>query len=183
MKLRVFLTFITLVAFALPAQADDDTYEMNEILQKAEDFFGSTTEGLAKAIQKAFKDQGKPNAYITGEEASGAFAVGLRYGKGELHRKKAKNVKVYWQGPSVGFDFGGNASKVFTLVYRLKKTDELFQRIPGVEGSGYFVAGIGLNYQQTGDLVLAPIRTGVGLRGGINIGYLHYNREHSWLPF
>jgi hypothetical protein len=159
-----------------------DTYTESEILNKAEDFFGETTEGLAKAIQKVFEDQGRPNAYITGEEAAGAIGIGLRYGNGNIHFKAGPSRRVYWQGPSIGFDLGGNASKVFTLVYRLNSIDALFQRFPGVEGSVYVVAGFGVNYQQSGDIILAPIRTGVGWRGALNVGYLHYTREHSWLP-
>lgn len=175
---------LVLAAMALPARAaDDDTYTMEEITAKAKGFFGDTTEGLAKAIEKVFKDHGRPNGYIVGEEVSGAIGVGLRYGNGHLNRKIAAPVKVYWQGPSIGWDFGGNASKVFTLVYRLKNEEELFQRYPGVEGSFYLVAGLGVSYQQAGEVILAPIRTGVGLRAGASVGYLHYNREHSWLPF
>lgn len=183
---RVFRVVAVLAALALgwhgPAAAQDNTFSEEEILEKATEFFGDTTAGLAKAIEKAFRDQGRPNAYIAGEEASGAIGVGLRYGKGSLMRKNGESRKVFWQGPSIGFDFGGNASKVFTLVYRLGSTGALFQRYPGVNGSLYFVAGFGLNYQQSGAVVLAPIRTGVGLRAGVNLGYLHYTREHSWIP-
>jgi hypothetical protein len=161
----------------------DDTYSKNEVLNKAEEFFGSTTKGLAEGIEKVFSDLGQPNAYITGEEFGGAFVVGLRYGRGTLHRKIGRPTEAFWQGPSVGFDFGGNASRVFTLVYKLKNANDLFRRYAGVGGSLYVVAGISLNYQQAGDTVLVPIRTGVGLRAGANVGYLHYNREHSWLPF
>lgn len=168
---------------AANAYAADDTYSAEEITAKAKGFFGDTTEGLAKAIEKVFNDQGRPNAYITGEEISGAIGVGLRYGNGTLHRKSGGARKVYWQGPSIGWDLGGNASKVFTLIYNLHSDAQLFQRYPGVEGSFYFVAGIGVNYQQSGDVVLAPMRTGVGLRAGASIGYLHYGKEHSWLPF
>lgn len=164
-------------------ESQEKTYSKNEILDKATGFFGATTEGLAKAIEKVFEDQGRPNGYIAGEEASGAFVAGLRYGKGELNRKTDEPLKVYWQGPSVGFDFGANASKVFVLVYHLKKTEDLFQRFPGVDGSFYFVAGVGVNYQQSGKTILAPIRTGVGLRAGANVGYLHYSQKHSWVPF
>ena len=107
----------------------------------------------------------------------------MRCGNGTLNRKTGGSRKVYWQGPSIGWDLGGNASKVFTLIYHLKNTEDLFQRYPGVDGSFYFVAGLGVNYQQAGNVILAPIRTGVGLRTtGANIGYLHYNKEHSWLP-
>jgi len=172
----VFGTFVT------QARADD-TYSSDEILKAAAGFFGGTTEGLASIIEKAFADKGRPNGYIAGEEISGAFFVGLRYGRGTLNRKTAGPRQVYWRGPSIGWDFGGNASKAFTLVYNLKGDDSLFQRFPGVDGSFYFIAGVGMNYQQRNDVILAPIRTGVGFRAGANIGYLHYDREEGWSPF
>ncbi|MEX2616310.1 MAG: DUF1134 domain-containing protein [Alphaproteobacteria bacterium] len=180
---KTLLLLVFALTLAATARAEDDTYSVEEIKDKATGFFGDTSEGLAKALEKVFADHGRPNAYIVGEEISGAIGVGLRYGNGTLHRKVGGSRKIYWQGPSIGWDLGGNASKVFTLIYRLKNTEDLFQRFPGVDGSFYFVAGIGVNYQQAGDIVLAPIRTGVGLRAGASIGYLHYNREHSWLPF
>jgi hypothetical protein len=171
--------------FSLPVQAaeDDDSYDQETILKEATEFFGETTEGLAKAIEHVFEDQGRPNGFIAGEEISGAFVIGLRYGDGSLHRKSGDARKVHWQGPSVGFDVGGNASKVFVLVYHLKSNEDIYQRFPGVEGTFYFVAGVGVNYQQTGDIILAPIRTGVGLRAGANVGYLHYTKKKSWNPF
>lgn len=181
--LPVLAVLAALLIAAPRAFAADDTYTIEEITAKAKGFFGETTEGLAKVIEKVFNEQGRPNAYIAGEEVSGAIGVGLRYGNGTLHRKHGAARKVYWQGPSIGWDLGGNASKVFTLIYHLKSDDQLFQRYPGVEGSFYFVAGVGVNYQQSGDVILAPIRTGVGLRAGANVGYLHYGRKHSWLPF
>lgn len=164
------------------APAEKEGYEQNEILQKAGEFFGGTTEGLAKVVEKVFAEQGKPNAYVAGEEVSGAIGIGVRYGNGMLNRKAGAARKVFWQGPSIGFDFGGNASKVFVLIYHLSDTESLFQRFPAVGGSFYFVAGVGVNYQQSGDIILAPIRTGVGLRAGVNIGYMHYTKEHSWIP-
>lgn len=179
------LALIAALLFAPAPDAraqEEDTYEQNEILQKAGDFFGATTEGLAKALEKAFADQGKPNAYVAGEEISGAIGIGVRYGNGMLNRKAGAPMKVYWQGPSIGFDFGGNASKVFVLIYHLPDTNSLFQRYPAVDGSIYVIAGIGVNYQKSGDIILAPIRTGVGLRAGVSIGYMHYTREHSWIP-
>jgi hypothetical protein len=168
---------------AVAKSAKDDTYQQNEILAKAQDFFGATTKGLAEAIAKVFKEKGSPNGYITGEEASGAVAVGLRYGKGQLYIKRLGVHKVYWRGPSVGFDLGGDAAKVFTLVYHLKKVDDLYQRFPGAEGGLFVVAGFALNYQQSGDIILVPIRTGVGWRAGLDVGYLHYSRDASWVPF
>ena len=161
----------------------DDSYNKDEVLEKAKGFFGSTTKGLAEGIEKVFNDLGRPNAYIEGEEFGGAFVIGLRYGRGKLNRKLGLPTEIFWQGPSVGFDFGGNVSKVFTLIYKLTNANDMFRRFPGVDGSLYVIAGISLNYQQAGDTVLVPIRTGVGLRAGANVGYLHYNQDHSWLPF
>ena len=182
-KLFWLASFLIVFAISVPAHAADDTYTTEEIVRAAEGFFGDTTEGLATAVEKAFAELGKPNAFITGEEVSGAFIVGLRYGKGELNRKSAGPRKIFWKGPSVGWDFGGNASKVFTLVYKLENDEQMFRRFPGVDGSFYFIAGVGMNFQRRDKMVLAPIRTGIGLRAGANIGYLHYDREQGWLPF
>ena len=187
--LGAFLALATLAAGVDAATAQDATqeateatYSEDEILSKAKGFFGATTKGLAKAIEKVFEDQGRPNAYITGEEVSGAFVVGVRYGEGTLNRKTGAVRKVYWQGPTVGFDFGADASKMFILIYHLPDVDSLFQRFPAIDGSFYFIAGVGVNYQQSGDIIQAPIRTGVGLRAGINVGYMHYTRKFSWIP-
>ena len=168
-----------------PALGEDLTYTADEIVQKASGFFGATTEAVAKAVELVFSRFGRPNAYIAGGEGSGAFFVGLRYGQGDLYMKSSGDhpTKVYWQGPSIGFDFGANASKSFTLVYNLPDPEAIYERFPGIEGSAYFVAGIGVNYQQSGHVVLAPMRTGVGLRTGVSGGYLSYGKERNWLPF
>lgn len=182
---RSLFAAVLVAILAAPSGAqdnDDDTYDQETILEAAENFFGETTEGLAKVVQKVFEDQGRPNGYIAGEEFSGAIGIGVRYGEGLLTTKTGGARQVYWQGPSIGFDLGGNASKVFVLTYHLNSHDALFQRFPAAEGSFYFVAGVGVNYQQSGDIILAPIRTGVGLRAGVNIGYMHYTRKHSWIP-
>lgn len=163
--------------------AEDDTFSYEEVMDKARGFFGATTEGLAKAVEKVFEDLGRPNAIVEGEEVAGAIFVGLRYGRGTITKKGSAAKPVYWQGPSIGFDFGGNASKSFTLVYALPDTDAIFRRFPGVDGSLYFVGGLGVNYQRADGITLAPMRTGMGLRAGANVGYLHYGREHSWVPF
>jgi len=165
------------------APAEKQTYTREEILASAKSFFGGTTAEFAGLIERAFSEYGEPVAYIQGEEGAGSFVVGFRYGQGYLQYKGGGRGPVFWQGPSIGFDFGGNASKVFTLVYNLRKTEQLFQRFPGVDGSLYVVAGFGLNYQRTGDITLAPIRTGVGIRAGASLGYLHYTREPSYVPF
>lgn len=159
------------------------THSEQTVLKEAEDFFGEGAAGLADVVEAAFRDQGRPNAYIKGEEVSGAVGVGLRYGAGTLVLANGETRDVYWQGPSVGFDIGGNASKTFILVYNLNDLDRLFQRYPGVEGSLYFVGGVSVNYNQSGNTVLAPIRFGVGWRQGANIGYLHMRRDKSWVPF
>jgi hypothetical protein len=160
------------------------TYSENEIVQGASDFFGSATEDVGKAVERVFRKYGQPNAYIAGTEGAGAFVVGLRYGEGSLYMKRGgPPVKVYWQGPSIGFDIGANAAKSFTLIYNLPDPDAIFKRFPGVEGTYYFVAGIGVNYQQSGRVVLAPMRTGVGVRAGVNAGYLSYSRKRNWVPF
>jgi len=164
------------------AKADNDQYSEPEIVDAASNFFGVTTEAAAKAVQRIFRDNGMPDAYIKGDEGSGAVVVGARYGSGWLIRKGFEPVRVYWRGPSVGFDFGGNASKVFTLVYNLKEERRLYQRFPGVEGMVYFIAGIGVNYERSGGVTLAPMRTGVGLRAGINAQYQVYTQERDWFP-
>ncbi len=184
--MRAIALIVILTAAVAPspavAQQSDEGFSENEIMAAATGLFGATAEGFATVIEKVFGDLGPPSAYIAGEEISGAIGVGVRYGEGTLNRKGAGTRKVYWQGPSVGFDLGGDASKMFILIYRLPNEDALFQRFPAVDGSLYFVAGVGVNYQRSGDIVQAPIRTGVGLRAGINIGYMHYTREFSWIP-
>jgi len=147
------------------------------------DFLGVTAEAAGGAIERAFGENGRPTGYIAGEEASGSFVAGARYGRGLLYMKNQKPIQVFWQGPSVGWDFGGNASRVFTLCYNLHYPEVLFQRFPGVEGSAYFVGGLGVNYQRSDDIILAPIRAGVGLRLGANVGYVGYSRKHKAWPF
>jgi len=137
---------------------------------------------MAKAVQRVTEDLGLPDGYIKGDEGSGAFIVGLRYGSGWLIRKNQEPIRVYWKGPSIGFDAGANGSKVFTLVYNLREQRRLFQRFPGVEGSFYFVAGLGVNYMRSGGVTLAPMRTGIGLRAGVNAHYQVYSDERDWFP-
>lgn len=165
------------------APVPNQGYSQQDIVVAANDFFGGVTQGLAEAVQKVFSKFGEPNAYIIGNEGGGAFIVGLRYGIGTLQYKGGQPMRVYWQGPSAGFDFGGNASKTFMLVYGLKWTNQLFQRFPGVAGSLYVVAGLGLNYLHADGITIAPIRTGVGLRAGANVGYLGFSKTRTWNPF
>ena len=153
-----------------------------EIVRQASGFFGVAAQTISSIIERAFKDNGRPTGYIAGEEGSGAFVFGLRYGKGLLYMKNKAAQTVYWQGPSVGFDTGGNASRVFVLCYDLQYPDAMYRRFPGVEGSAYFIGGMGVNYQRADGITVAPIRAGVGLRLGANIGYLAYTRHRNFIP-
>ncbi len=182
----MLLRFVCMLCFAgylTSAQAEDDTYEEDSILKEADAFFGEGAEGLADVIEKIFKDMGRPNAYIKGQEVSGAIVIGVRYGDGTLVRKAGGSTKVHWTGPTIGFDAGGNISKVFVLIYNLPNIEAIFQRFPAIDGSFYFIGGVGANYHQVDDLVLAPMRFGAGFRAGVNIGYMHYRKEKSWNPF
>jgi len=138
---------------------------------------------LASAVEWAFQKCGRPNGYVLGSDAGGAFVAGLAYGEGRLYTKDAGNFKVYWQGPSVGYDFGADGSKVMTLVYNLRDPSEIFDRFGGVEGAAYLVGGVSVQLQKAGHVTLAPIRAGVGLRLGANVGYLKYTRSPTWNPF
>jgi len=183
--LLIYILAATCLCFVSSVQAEEsaDTYEQDTILEEAGDFLGEGAEGLGEVIEKIFKEKGRPNAYIKGTEASGAIVVGARYGDGELIRKGGGQTTVHWTGPSIGFDAGGNLSKVFVLIYNLPNSDAIFQRFPAVDGSFYFIGGVGANYHQVDNIILAPIRLGAGFRAGVNIGYMHYRREKSWNPF
>ena len=168
---------------AYPASGKAETYSRDEIVNNVSDFMGVTAEAAGGAVERIFQKNGSPTAYIAGEEGSGAFVAGARYGRGLLYMKGKDPIEVFWRGPSVGWDFGGNASRVFTLCYNLDDPRLIFQRYPGVEGSAYFIGGLGVNYQQTENIVLAPIRAGVGFRLGANVGYLAYSRTRNLFPF
>lgn len=170
-------------AFGFAAEAtDEQTFDEQGTLKAVTDFFGQTTEGLAQVVAKVFREQGRPNGYIRGEEVAAAVTAGVRYGEGDLVLKSGATKKVYWAGPSVGFDLGANASKVFVLVYKLPDVQAIFKRYPGVDGSLYYIGGVGLNYQRLDGVTLAPIRLGAGLRAGASVGYVHYRPEKSLNP-
>ena len=159
------------------------TFTTDEIVTKGHEFFGKASRGIGEAVEYLFQSQGEPTAYIVGEEGSGAMIGGLRYGEGTIYYKDGVTQKIYWQGPSVGFDFGGNGSRTMVLVYNSDSPAELYKRFVGVEGSAYFVGGLGVNLQKSHNITLAPIRTGVGARLGANVGYLKYSRNPTWNPF
>lgn len=166
-----------------PGPRDRGTYSQNEIIRAGHGFFGSISSGLASAIEWAFKNAGRPNGYILGQDAGGALVAGLRYGEGRLHTKDAGVHRVYWQGPTIGYDAGAEGSKVMTLVYNLHDPSDIYQRFGGVQGAAYLVGGVGVQLQKAGHVTLAPIRAGVGVRLGANVGYLKYTREPTWNPF
>ena len=164
-------------------QSEPSTYSAEEIVHGGHRWFGNTTKGMAKAVETVFSQAGRPSGYIIGEEASGAFFGGLRYGEGTLFMKDGTRKKVYWQGPSVGFDLGGNGSRVLVLVYNINQERQIYDRFIGIEGSAYMVGGLGVNFQSNDELKLAPIRTGVGARLGANVGYLKYTEYPTMNPF
>ena len=161
----------------------NSTYTPDEIVLQGHQFFGETTRGMASAIEYVFREQGQPTAYIIGEEGSGAIIGGLRYGEGTIYYKNGAKKHLYWQGPSIGWDFGGNGSRTMTLVYNSQSPEDLYGRFGGVEGTAYLVGGMGVNFQRKDQITLAPIRTGVGARLGANIGYLKYSAHPTWNPF
>lgn len=170
-----------LLAFSPAARAQE--YTAQEIVDSGHKFFGETSGGLATVVEKIFASYGLPNGYLLGEEGSGAIIGGLTYGEGTLYTKNAGDHKVYWQGPSLGWDFGGNGSRVMMLVYNLDDVSSLYNRFGGVAGSAYVIAGLGFNVLKAGNVLLVPIRTGVGARLGVNLGYLKLTQQPTWNPF
>ena len=163
--------------------ASDQTFAEDDLIGAAEGVFGKGAKGLAKMIEGLLRKEGRPNGYIVGREAGGAFIVGARYGSGTLHHKVEGERKVYWTGPSVGFDAGANAANTFVLVYNLWDSEDLFKRYPAGEGQAYFVGGLHASYVRRGDVVLIPIRMGAGVRLGVNAGYMRFSKKQRWLPF
>jgi hypothetical protein len=163
-----------------PAQ---DNFSSGELVSTGHRFFGTVSRGLATIIEKAVSQWGQPNGYVLGEEGAGAFFGGLRYGEGVLYTKNAGDLKVFWQGPSLGWDFGGEGSRTMMLVYNLPATQAVYQRFAGLDGSAYFVGGFGMTALTANNIVIVPIRSGVGLRLGANIGYLKFTPQSTWNPF
>ncbi len=168
---------------AVPARPSASQYSPNELIDAGHHFFGGVSRGLATIVEKAVSEWGQPNGYILGEEAGGAFVGGLRYGDGTLYTKNAGDVRVYWQGPTLGFDAGADGARTMMLVYNLPRTEAVFERFGGIEGSAYFVGGFGMTALTANDIVVVPIRSGVGFRLGANLGYLKFTRRPTWNPF
>lgn len=171
------------VVTAPPPPPDRNSFAPQEVVDAGHRFFGTVSRGLASVVEKATSQWGQPNGYILGEEASGAFIGGLRYGEGTLYTKNAGDLRVFWQGPTVGFDWGGEGARTMMLVYNLPATDAVYQRFAGVDGSAYFIGGFGMTALTANNIVVVPIRAGVGVRLGANIGYLKFTPAATWNPF
>ena len=167
----------------VPVTGQAGTVPRRDVFNAAEGLFGRGARGLAGILENILRDQGEPIAYIAGQEASGAFIFGVRYGSGTMHHQIEGDRDVYWTGPSLGFDFGGDINKVFVLVYNLNDSQQLFRRYPGGEGHAYFVGGFSATYLRRGDVVLIPVRLGGGLRLGVNVNYMRFSERNRWLPF
>jgi hypothetical protein len=185
--LRSLAVLLLLLLTGLPiasAQAQSpERYSSNEILDAGHRFFGGVSRGLASVIERAFSNWGQPNGYVLGQEGGGAFIGGLRYGEGTLYTKNAGDLKVYWQGPTLGWDVGGEGARTMMLVYNLPSTRAVYQRFAGVDGSAYLVGGVGMTALTSGSILVVPIRSGVGLRLGANVGYLKFTPQATWNPF
>ncbi len=163
-----------------PAHPD---YSPAELLGAGHRFFGEVSRGLATVIEHTVSQWGLPNGYVLGEEAGGAFVGGVRYGEGVLYTKNAGDLKVYWQGPSLGWDFGGEGARTMMLVYSLPATQAIYQRFAGIDGSAYFIGGFGMTALTANNIVVVPIRAGIGFRLGANVGYLKFTPTSTWNPF
>jgi hypothetical protein len=172
-----------LLPLAAQEGAQEPRYSNNELVNAGHRFFGNVSQGLASVIEKAVSQWGQPNGYVLGQEAGGAFVAGLRYGEGALYTKNAGDLPVFWQGPSVGFDWGGDGARTMMLVYNLPRTDAIYERFAGIEGSAYFIGGFGMTALAANNVVVVPIRSGVGLRLGASVGYLKFTPTATWNPF
>lgn len=178
------VALVTLLSFTTtPASAQSSGYTVDEIVNEGHNFFGATSGGLASMVEHAFQRFGLPNGYILGEEGSGAFIGGVRYGEGTLFTKNAGEHRVYWQGPSIGFDAGADGARMMALVYNLPSVQHVYGRFGGVTGNAYLVGGLGMTVLQRDSVVLVPIKTGVGARLGVNLGYLKITPQPTWNPF
>jgi hypothetical protein len=189
---RLAIAFVLFILAAFPFEAvaqqrtrpgGGSTFSSNELVSSGHRFFGTVSRGLALTIEEATRRWGEPNGYVLGQEASGAFVGGLRYGEGVLYTRNAGDRKVFWQGPSIGFDFGGDGARTMMLVYRLPRVNSIYQRFVGVDGSAYFIGGFGMTALTASDIVIVPIRAGVGARLGLNVGYLKFTQQSTWNPF
>ena len=176
----------TSVAMAGPALAQGarpQRFTSRELVDNGHQFFGTVSRGLASVVEEATRRWGQPNAYILGQEASGAFVAGLRFGEGVMYTRNAGDQRLYWQGPSLGFDAGADGARTMMLVYNLPSRNAIYRRFGGVDGSAYLIGGFGFTALTADDVVVVPIRAGLGARLGVNLGYLKFTESSTWNPF
>ena len=183
LRLGVLILSLGLLAPQVASAQQQGTFTPGELVREGHHFFGTVSRGLAQIVETAVSRWGQPNGYVLGQEGSGAFVVGLRYGDGKLYTKNAGDRRVFWEGPSVGFDTGGEGARTMMLVYNLPATEAIYQRFAGIDGSAYFIGGFGMTALASGNIIVVPIRSGVGLRLGANIGYLKFTPQPTWNPF
>ena len=179
------LAFSAPRAFAVPDPAQPEAYSSNEVIESGHRFFGSISRGLGEGVETLTSRWGRPNAYILGQEAGGAFVGGLRYGEGEMFTRNAGRRRVFWEGPSLGFDAGADGDRTMMLVYGLPAVEAIHQRFAGIDGSAFFIGGLGFTSlsSSSGDVVVTPIRSGIGARLGVSLGYLKFTPAPTWNPF
>jgi hypothetical protein len=166
-----------------PLTPEEEGYSIQEIMAASEGFFGKVSANLGSVIEHLFKNSGRPTGYVLGTEGGGAFLAGVRYGKGMLYMRGGGTQKIFWHGPSIGTDVGAEGSKTLVLIYRLNTPEELYAAFTGIDGSAYLVGGVGATLATNGRVILAPVRSGLGLRLGANIGYIRFTPRASWNPF
>jgi hypothetical protein len=160
-----------------------EAYSSGEIVDNGHRFFGSISRGLAEGLEQANKKWGRPNAYILGQEAGGAFIGGVCYGEGEMYTRNAGRRRVFWQGPSLGLDAGADGDRTMMLVYNLPEVEAIYRRYAGVNGSAYLVGGLGFTALNNEDVVVMPVRSGLGARLGLSLSYLKFTENSTWNPF
>ena len=172
-------------AMSVPASAQgtvSETYSTNELIATGSEFFGAVSQGLASVMERAVSQFGQPNAYILGQEGSAALIAGVRYGEGAMYTRNVGQRDIYWQGPTVGFDAGADGSQVMMLVYNLPNVNQVYGRYPAVQGTAYFIGGVGMTVMKRNNVIIVPIRAGVGARLGVNVGYLKFTAQPTWNP-
>ncbi len=182
-QLLILITFVAAPVSVNAQGAVSDTYSPTELLDAGNQFFGSISQGLASVVERAVSQYGQPNAYILGQEGSGALFGGVRYGEGTMYTRNVGQREIFWQGPTIGFDVGGDGSRIMMLVYNLPHINAVYGRYPAIQGTAYLVGGVGMTVLKRGNVIMVPIRSGVGARLGVNVGYLKFTEQPTWNPF